>query len=155
MQSSWLKNRASRIRGDRGSMAVEMVIAAPALVLLMLLIAGGGQWLNVSTEVGAAARDAARAAAVDRTLANASTDATAAAQSDLNGVCQGGGPTVTVQPVGGSFQDTPGSQAAPDVQVSVSCAANLSAFSAIGFSASQTFSDSATAPLDPLMERTG
>jgi Flp pilus assembly protein TadG len=140
---------------DRGSMAVEMVIAAPALVLLMLLIAGGGQWIDLAGQVGAAARDAARAASVARTLAEATSGAQSAAQADLGGVCASG-PTVTVQPIGGSFADVgPGVQAAPDVQVDVSCVANLSAFRAIGFAVHQTFSDSATVPLDPFMERTG
>jgi Flp pilus assembly protein TadG len=146
----WAGNR------DRGSMAVEMVIAAPALVLLMLLIAGGGQWIDLAGRVGAAARDAARAASVARTLEAADSGAQSAAQADLAGVCADGGPTVTVQPVGGSFADTgPGVQAAPDVRVDVSCVANLSAFKAIGFNVHQTFSDSATVPLDPFMERTG
>jgi Flp pilus assembly protein TadG len=136
-------------------MAVEMVVAAPALVLLMLLIAGGGQWIDLSGQVGAAARDAARAASVARTLAAATSGAQSAALADLGGVCAGG-PTVTVQTVGGSFADTgQGVQAAPDVQVDVSCVADLSAFKAIGFNVHQTFSDSATVPLDPFMERTG
>jgi Flp pilus assembly protein TadG len=138
----------------RGSMAVELVIAAPALVLLMLLIAGGGQWIDLAGQVGAAARDAARAASVARTYGEATAGAQNAAQADLAGICVGV-PTVTVVPIGGSFANTGGAQGAPDVQVDVTCQANLTAFKSLGFNVAQTFSDSATAPLDPFMERTG
>jgi Flp pilus assembly protein TadG len=141
---------------DRGSMAVEMVIAAPALALLMLLIGAGGQWIDLAGQVGAAARDAARAASVARTLAEANSGAQAAVQADLGNVQCVGGATVLVQPIGGSFADTgEGEQAAPDVKVVVTCVANLSAFHAIFLSVDQTFSDTATVPLDPFMERTG
>ena len=58
------------LRGDRGSMAVEFVVAAPALVLLLLLVSAGGQWLNLTGKVGSAARDAVRAASVARTFAD-------------------------------------------------------------------------------------
>ena len=141
---------------DRGSMAVEMVIAVPALALLMLLIGAGGQWIDLAGQVGAAARDAARAASVARTLAEANSGAQAAVQADLGNVQCEGGATVLVQPIGGSFADTgDGVQAAPDVKVVVTCVANLSAFHAIFLRVDQTFTDSATVPLDPFMERTG
>ena len=45
-----------RLTSDRGSMAVEFVVAAPALVLLLLLVAAGGQWLNLTGKVGSALR---------------------------------------------------------------------------------------------------
>jgi Flp pilus assembly protein TadG len=127
-------------------MAVEFVIAAPALVILMLLVAGGGQWLSASGDVGAAARDAARAASLARQLGDAQNIAQQVAQTDLNGMCSGAA-TANVQPVGGDFAT------APDIQVTVSCVVNLSAFRDIGFSVSQTFTDSATAPLDPFVNR--
>ena len=44
-------------------MSVEFIIAAPMLVMLLLLIAFAGQWFNNTNQVGAAARDAARTAA--------------------------------------------------------------------------------------------
>jgi Flp pilus assembly protein TadG len=142
------------LKGDRGSMAVEFVVAAPALVLLLLLVSAGGQWLNLTGKVGSAARDAVRAASVARTFAGAQANARSAAQSDLGGVCSGGAPAVTVQlfqdgaPVGaGNFA------VAQDIDVTVSCVANLSAFHVIGFPVSQTFGDTAAAPLDPFVDR--
>ena len=148
---------ARRLRGDRGSMAVEFVVAAPALVLLLLLVAAGGQWLNLTGKVGSAARDAVRGASLARTFADAQANAQSAAQSDLAGVCSGGGqgtPTTKVQlfengaPVGaGNFA------VAQDIEVTVSCVANLAAFHVIGFPVSQTFGDTAAAPLDPFEDR--
>jgi len=142
------------LRGDRGSMAVEFVVAAPALVLLLLLVSAGGQWLNLTGKVGSATRDAVRAASLARTFADAQANAQAAAQADLAGVCSGGAPSTTVQlfqdgaPVGaGNFA------VAQDVEVTVSCVASLAAFHVIGFPVSQRFGDTAAAPLDPFVDR--
>jgi len=144
---NWLGN-------DRGSMAVEFVVAAPALVLLLLLVSAGGQWLSATGDVGSASRDAVRAASLARTFADAQANAQSAAQADLGARCQGGGPTIKVQlfqdggPVGGGAFAT-----AQQIQVTVSCVASLAVFHVIGFPVSQTFGDSATAPLDPFEDR--
>jgi Flp pilus assembly protein TadG len=135
-------------------MAVEFVVAAPAIVLLLLLVSAGGQWLNVTGDVGSAARDAVRAASLARTFADAQTDARDAAQADLNGVCGGGAPTTNVQlfsggaPVGAA--DFPTAQ---QIEVTVTCVASLEVFHIIGFPVSQTFGDTAAAPLDPFEDR--
>ena len=141
------------LRNDRGSMAVEFVVAAPALVLLLLLVSAGGQWLSATGDVGSATRDAVRAASLARTFADAQANAQAAAQADLGARCQGGA-TVKVQlfqdgaPAGGGAFAT-----AQQIQVTVSCVASLAVFHVIGFPVSQTFGDSATAPLDPFEDR--
>ena len=141
-------------RGDRGSMAVEFVVAAPALVLLLLLVSAGGQWLNLTGKVGSATRDAVRAASVARTYADAQANAQSAAQSDMGAVCTGGGPAVTIQLFQDGGQVGAGAFAtAQQIQVTVSCVASLAVFHVIGFPVSQTFSDSATAPLDPFVDR--
>ena len=149
-----LRQRLKRRTSDRGSMAVEFVVAAPALVLLLLLVSAGGQWLNLTGKVGSAARDAVRAASLARTFADAQANAQTAAQSDLAGVCSGGAPVTKVQlfsngaPVGaGNFA------VAQDIEVTVSCVANLAAFHVIGFPVSQTFGDTTAAPLDPFEDR--
>ena len=152
-----LRQRLKRLTSDRGSMAVEFVVAAPALVLLLLLVAAGGQWLNLTGKVGSATRDAVRSASLARTFADAQANAQTAAQSDLAGVCSGGAqgtPATKVQlftngaPVGaGDFA------VAQDIEVTVSCVANLAAFHVIGFPVSQTFGDTAAAPLDPFVDR--
>jgi Flp pilus assembly protein TadG len=138
---------------DRGSMAVEFVVAAPALVLLLLLVSAGGQWLNLSGDVSGAARDAVRAASLARTFDGAQADAVAQAQADLAGVCQGG-PTASLELVQGGAQVGAGAfGTAQEVRVTVSCVASLGAFRAVGIPVSQTFTDSAAAPLDPFVDR--
>lgn len=129
-------------------MAVEFVIAAPALVLLMLLVAAGGQWIHASGDVAAAARDAARAASLARQLSDAQSVAQQVAQTDLNGLCPGGATTnVVPEPQGADFAT------ATDLQVTVSCQVNLSAFRAVLLNVGSDFSDSATVPLDPFIDR--
>jgi Flp pilus assembly protein TadG len=137
-------------------MAVEFVVAAPGFVVLLLLIAAGGQWVNASGEVGSAARDAARQASLEVDYANVQSAAQSAAQGDLNNLCPGTA-TASVQllangqPVGANDWDN-GAQV---VEVKVSCNVSLKAFTVIGIPASQTFTDTAAAPLDQFSERTG
>jgi Flp pilus assembly protein TadG len=139
---------------DRGSMAVEFVIAGPALVVLLLLVSAGGQWLDLTGDVSAAARDSVRAASFARQYNEASADARAAAKADLNGICIGNRVNTPVSlyqggvPVGdGDFA------AAQDVEVTVSCQASLKIFGLVHFPVSETFTDTAAAPLDPFVDR--
>ncbi len=74
-------------------MAVEFVVAAPAFVLLLLLVAAGGQWVSASGEVGAAARDAVRQATLEVSYADVQPAAQVAAQGDLNNLCPGAAKT--------------------------------------------------------------
>jgi len=151
-----LRQQPRRLRrpgGDRGSMAVEFVVAAPALVLLLLLVSAGGQWLNLTGKVGSATRDAVRAASVARTFADAQANAQAAAQTDLGSTCTGG-PATTVRLFQNGAEVGPGNFAvAQDIDVTVSCVASLAVFHVIGFPVSQTFADTAAAPLDPFVDR--
>lgn len=139
---------------DRGSMAVELVIAGPALVLLLLLVSAAGQWLNLAGDVSAAARDSVRAASLARTFAGAQQQAQAAAGIDLRGVCGAAGPATSVELIQGGAPVGAGDFAgAQDIQVTVTCTASLAVFRAIGFPVSQTFTDTADAPLDPFEDR--
>lgn len=141
------------LRRDRGSMAVEFVVAVPAIVLLLLLVSAGGQWLNLTGDVGSAARDAARAASLARDFSDAQARAQNAAQADLGGVC-GGGPAVKVQVFsGGGVVGPAGFPAAQDIEVTVTCLGSLAAFHVVGFPVRQTFGDTAAAPLDPFEDR--
>ncbi len=149
-----LKTLLTRLRDDRGSMAVEFVVAAPLLVFLLVLVAAGGQWLSATGDVGSAARDAVRAASVARTFTAAAANAQAAAQADLGARCAAGVQVPQPQLFSGGVGVGAGAFATADqIQVTVRCTANLSAFHLIGFRASQTFADSATAPLDPFEDR--
>ena len=68
-------------------------------------------------------------------------------------------PDVTVVRLIGSRGETDGpaewAAGAQAAQVKISCTVSLKVFSALGIPASQTFTDVATAPLDPFSERTG
>jgi Flp pilus assembly protein TadG len=148
-----LRRLASAPR-DRGSMAVEFVIAGPALVVLLLLVSVGGQWIDLTGDVSAAVRDSVRAASFARQYNEASADALTAAQADLNGVCLGNLPKAPVSlyqggaPVGdGDFAN------AQDVEVTVSCQTRLKIFGVFGLPVSETFTDTAAAPLDPFVDR--
>ena len=148
-----MRRRGAR---DRGSMAVEFVVAAPAFVLLLLLIAVGGEWVSASGEVGAAARDAARQATLEVSYADVPVTAHSVAQGDLGNLCPGAAATSVQlladgQPVGPADWAV-GAQVA---QVRVSCNVSLRVFAVLGIPATQTFTDVATAPLDPFSERTG
>ena len=145
-----------RAAPDRGSMAVEFVVAAPAFVLLLLLVAAGGQWVSASGEVGAAARDAVRQATLEVSYADVQPAAQVAAQGDLNNLCPGAART-SVELLAGGQQVGTGDWAngAQVVEVTVSCNVSLRAFSVIGIPASQTFTDVAAAPLDQFSERSG
>lgn len=54
-------------RGERGSMAVELVILTPFLVAVMMLVVAFGKYVDTRGVVEAVARDAVRAASLERT----------------------------------------------------------------------------------------
>ena len=130
-------------------MSVELVVIAPALVLLLLLVAAGGRWVESHGAIDGAARDAARAASVARTAGNAVSLAQQSADADLatSGWCDGGTVTagVTGFPPDGVVV-VPGDA----VTVTVSCNVDMSPFTALGFSAVSPVTGSAVAPLRPL-----
>jgi Flp pilus assembly protein TadG len=135
-------------RSDDGSMSVEFVIAAPLLVMLLLLIAFAGTWFNNTSQVGGAARDAARTASNIVNWGDVQSTALAAAEQDLNGTCQGN-PSVTINQPAPSAWVTAG-----EIEVTVSCTVPLSVFNYIGVGGSHTFTAVAYAPLDPYSYRT-
>jgi Flp pilus assembly protein TadG len=128
-------------------MSVEFVIAAPLLVALLLLVAFAGQWFNNTSQVGAAARDAARTASNIVSWQNVHSTAVTAAAADLNGVCEGN-PSVTIDaPAAGAWAT------APQIEVTVSCTVPWDVFNYIGITGSHTFTAVAYAPLDPYSYR--
>jgi TadE-like protein len=125
---------------ERGSMAVEFVILAPLMILLMLFLVLCGRVIEAHGQVDGAARDAARAASIARTLGQATAGARQAARGDLNGWCAGNAPTATVNGFG------PGSG---QVTVIVTCRVSLQ-FISFG---SIRVTGSAVAPLDTFVAR--
>lgn len=119
-------------------MTVEFVLLAPLLIVLMLFLVLAGRVVEAHGQVDGAARDAARAASLARSLGQADVDARAAVNADIRGGwCQ----NVTVN----GF--TPGSTA---VTVTLNCSLDL-AYLGVG---SVTINGSAIAPLDEFVART-
>jgi Flp pilus assembly protein TadG len=136
-------------------MSVELVVIAPALVLLLLLVGAGGRWVESHGAIDGAARDAARAASLARTPGDAVTLAQQAADADLSGSgwCDAGTTNVEVTGFPAGTQVTPVTPGITDVTVTVTCSVNMSPFTALGFSAASPVTGTAVAPLDPYMCR--
>lgn len=146
----------ARLARDRGSMAVEFVVAAPAFIILLLLVGLGGQLMSASGEVGAAARDAVRQASLEVRYADVQPTAQSAAQADLNNLCPGGArASVQLLPKGQPDAAAAWASGAQVVEVTVSCNVKLKAFAVLRIPASKTFFASAAAPLDQFTQRTG
>jgi Flp pilus assembly protein TadG len=133
---------------QRGSMSVELAVIAPALVLLLLLVGAAGRVVEAQGHLDGAARDAARAASLAGSPAQAAELAQQAAQGDLGASswCAGGSVRAPVIgfPSAGQLVG-PGS----DVRVTVTCDVSMSPFRLLGFGATMHFSGTGIAPLDP------
>lgn len=70
---------------ERGSASVELVLLTPVLVGLLCLTVAFGRVQNARADVEASARDAARAASVERSAVNTRSAGERAARAGLNG----------------------------------------------------------------------
>ena len=112
-------------RNERGSAALEAVIAIPAFLLFVALVIAAGRIAMARQGVQAAAAEASRQASIARTAGDAQVKASAlvaqdAAASGLD--CGGGGPALSLDTSGFG---APVGEAAT-VMASVSCAVPLS-----------------------------
>jgi len=158
-RNPWRGRRLTRAGGrrltrvDRGSLTVELAVVAPGLILLLLLVGAGGRVVEAQGHVDGAARDAARAASLGRSVGQADAFALQAAQADLGSSswCAQGSVTATVSgfPAGGQAI-VPGD----NVTAIVHCSVNTSPFRILGFQPTTPFTAQAVAPLDPYMCRT-
>jgi Flp pilus assembly protein TadG len=140
--------------GERGSMSVELVVVAPGLIGLLLLVGAGGRVVEAQGHLDGAARDAARAASLAMSPAQASQLALQAAQADLGTTswCAAGSVQALVAgfPAAGQLV-----VAGNDITVTVQCDVNMSPFTVLGFNPDMIFSGRAVAPLDAFVERNG
>lgn len=139
-------------RCQRGSIAVELAVLAPGLVLLLLLVAAGARVVEVQGHIDGAARDAARAASIARSYGQAVVSAQQAAQADLGttSLCAPG--TVAVRVAG--YPAVPViTTAGATVTATVTCQVDMGPFKALGFGVTKSFTGQAVAPLDPFMCR--
>ncbi|WP_158088745.1 TadE/TadG family type IV pilus assembly protein [Thermoactinospora rubra] len=123
---------------ERGSMAVETVLLAPVILLFILFLVGAAVIVESQGEVNGAARDAARAASVQRNLGSAERAATDAARASLGNSCSS--PVVSL--AGSNWTE------GGEVHVRVRCKLDLGAVAGFGFSASKEMTATAVAPLE-------
>lgn len=130
-------------RGDRGSMAVEVVILIPMLLMVVMLIVAFGRYVSAEGVTEAAAREAARAASLERDVTSARAAAAAAASSSLPANLSCGPATVTGAFVAGGI-----------ITVDLTCQVSWQNLGFIGLGGSVAVSGSSSAPLDQF-RRTG
>ncbi|TQL01860.1 TadE/TadG family type IV pilus assembly protein [Cellulomonas sp. SLBN-39] len=128
---------------DRGSMAVEVVVLVPLLLLLALLVVAFGRYVSAEGEVQAMARDAVRAATLER-----SGDAALAAARATAAAVEPGSLRCAPARLDGLFV------AGGQVTVEVSCEVSFSDLGLVGLPGTATVTGTSTAPLDT-WRRTG
>jgi Flp pilus assembly protein TadG len=136
-----MPNTSRRRRSDeRGSMAVEVVLLVPVLVLVMLLVVAFGRYVDRRADVEAIARDAARAATLERTRPQAEAAANAVVGAAANRLFDG----ATCQPalLGGLYE------AGQTITVTVRCQLRWSELAPVGFPGTVTLEAVAASPLD-------
>ncbi|WP_433392999.1 TadE/TadG family type IV pilus assembly protein [Micromonospora sp. KLBMP9576] len=140
----------SRLRGQRGSVSIEMAVVTPAVLALLAGAVIGGR-VNIARQaLEAAAYDAARTASLARTAGEASAQALAAADSTLNAQglsCTGLDVTVSTAGFG-----VPVGQPAT-VTARVSCTATFSDVALPGMPGTVPLIASFTSPLDTYRSR--
>lgn len=141
----------TRRRRERGSATIEMVVVAPALLLVIGLLIVGGRITLANGAVEHAAAEAARSATLARTQGEAYADALDAAYRTLdrqNIQCVG---NPSVSPELGAFSTLPGQAAS--VTVTVVCVADLSDIAIPGLPGTRRLEAQVSSPLDTYRER--
>ena len=127
--------------GEEGSVATELVLLTPLLVLMLLFVVALGRTVSARMEVDGAAAQAARAASIARDPATATAMAKQAATTALGSdhvTC--GHLAVTTD----TADFAPGSE----VAVTVTCAVDLADLVGLRLPASQSISSTSTAVID-------
>ncbi len=137
-------------RGERGSAAIEAVVAGPAVVLLILLVVFGGRVALAHQSVQQVAADAARAASLARTQTEARAAANTAMHTGLDQQLTCTNPTLDLDLTGfGTPAGTPAS-----VTATVTCRVTTTD---LGLPApgQLTITATMTSPIDTYRERRG
>jgi Flp pilus assembly protein TadG len=145
--STWRRRR----RDERGSAAIEAAILAPPLLVLIGLAIVGGRIQVAGGAIEHAAHDAARAASISRTKAEAYSNAMAAANATLNQQGLHCASLTVVTNLAGF--DVPVGQPAT-VGVSITCVVDFSDLVADGLPGSKTLTASFVSALDTFRTRT-
>lgn len=144
-----LRRRSIRLRGDSGSVSVEMALSyVPLMVLAALAVVACLRLASAAIDVNSAASAAARQASLARTPGEARAAAADGASATLAGrpfTCQPS--TVTVN--SGAF--VPGGQ----VSVTIACTVRLEDLYGLGLPGAITIRSTSYQPLDTYRGTTG
>jgi len=133
-----------RASGDAGSAALELVVLTPALLAMLLFIVAAGRITTAAAQVDAAARDAARAASLERSLPAAKAAARDTVTASL--AAEDIGCRRIALSVSGDYAAHLGATAA--VRVAVGCTVDLSDVALPGLPGTKTIDAGYTAVLD-------
>lgn len=133
--------KARPFTGDRGSVAVETAVVAPALVLLMLLVVYAGRISHLDASVQPAASEASRAATLAGTPEAAEQAADDAARANL-------GTTSTPCSDLAIEVDTTDFRPGGSVTATIRCGASMSDVALLGVPGTRTFTASSTEVID-------
>lgn len=120
------------VKGERGSIAVEVAIITPAFIFLMLLVVFAGKVAEANGNVERAASEAARAASLRQHPSDAAFDAQDAAEQNLS---QAGVSCIALD----TAVDTSDFHAGGTVTVTVTCRASMADVTLLGVPGTRTF----------------
>ncbi|MFF4755268.1 TadE/TadG family type IV pilus assembly protein [Streptomyces sp. NPDC002514] len=141
---------AGRLRGDKGSAAIEAAIVLPALIMFLCMAIAGGRFVISGAKIDSAAEDAAREASIHRTAAAAQSTAGAAAAESLDD--QGIACASVSVSINTSGLSVPVGQVGT-VTVTLTCTVNLSDLLLPGMPGSKTLTSTATSVVDQYRQR--
>jgi Flp pilus assembly protein TadG len=128
--------------GQRGTMALEMVILAPVLLLLFMFLLACGRYFQTSSLLESAARDGARSASQARSLPEAQSRVDTAVSTTMNQAIKSCKTTAS-----GSI--TTGFVAGSPLSVEVTCTINYRDLGLLGLGGDTTITKRFTSSLDP------
>lgn len=137
---------------DRGVAALELVVIAPVILMLICLAIAAGRTSLAQGAVDAAARAAARQASIAPNYGAAEQAAYTGARAALRADGIDCRPTVSLPGLSQAFLSQPGQQA--EVHARVACAVRLSDLTLVpGLPGSAGLKATFTSPLDPFRSR--
>ena len=137
-----LSRTPARVRRERGTMALEMVILAPILLILFMFLLACGRYFQTSSQLENAARDGARAASQTRSLADAQ-------KAIDDSVTRTMGQSVASCKASASGTITTAFTAGSPLSVEVSCTINYQDLGLLGIGGDTTITKKFSSSLDP------
>lgn len=131
---------------DSGMSTIELVLLAPLMIMFVMFVVAFGLIVDAKGQAYGAARDAARAGALQRDYGAAMTSAQQAAEADLGNKCIGVPVVRSVDSASEAGSDAFASGGLFTVQVT--CTVSLAGLNLLGIGPAKTVTARATAPLD-------